>query len=114
MVISKKPSLEIINDQVNFEPFVKDDSNKLQYSLIPPIAEQEMVKVLNFGARKYSPDNWRKCENLNRYIDAALRHISAYRMGDIKDNETSLHHLAHAMCCLSFIVDIDIELERQC
>ncbi|MDD2267487.1 dATP/dGTP diphosphohydrolase domain-containing protein [Sulfuricurvum sp.] len=96
---------------VNFiksKSFKKDDKGKLRYGLIPPLAEREMVDVLTFGAQKYSVDNWRNVDDLSRYVDAALRHISAYRMGQWSDEETGLHHLAHAMCCLSFIVDIEI------
>lgn len=88
--------------------FTKHDSGKLRYGLMPPLAEREMVEVLTFGAQKYSVGNWRNCDDLSRYVDAALRHISAYRMGQQKDEETDLHHLAHAMCCLSFIVDIEM------
>jgi len=88
--------------------FTKYDQNKPRYGLIPPIAEAEMVQVLTFGAQKYSVDNWRNCDDMSRYVDAALRHISAYRRGEFKDSETGLHHLAHAMCCLSFIVDIEL------
>jgi len=87
--------------------FVKHDTGKLRYGLIPPIAEMEMVKVLTFGAEKYSVNNWKNVDDLSRYVDAALRHISAYRLGEQKDNETGLHHLSHAMCCLSFIVDLE-------
>lgn len=90
-------------------PFRKDDQDKLKYSLIPPFAEEEMVKVLMFGANKYGADNWRKVGELERYLSAALRHIAAYRKGDKTDSETGLHHLAHAMCCLSFIVEKDKE-----
>lgn len=88
--------------------FTKHDNGKLRYGLIPPLAEAEMVGVLTFGAQKYSVDNWRKCDDMSRYVDAALRHISAYRLGEFKDSETGMHHLAHAMCCLSFIVDIEL------
>lgn len=96
---------EHINKTVTF---IKHDDGKLRYGLIPPLAEAEMVAVLTYGAQKYSPDNWRNCDDLSRYIDAALRHVAAYRRGEFKDSETGLHHLAHAMCCLSFIVDIEM------
>lgn len=89
--------------------FRKDDQEKLKYTLIPPVAEEEMVKVLMFGADKYGAENWRKVDDLERYLNAALRHIAAYRKGDITDSETGLHHLAHAMCCLSFIVEKEKE-----
>lgn len=87
--------------------FVKHDSGKPMYSLIPPKAELEMVKVLTFGASKYSPNNWKNVNDLNRYVDAAMRHIAQFRIGETLDSESGLHHLAHAMCCLSFIVELD-------
>lgn len=87
--------------------FTKHDIGKPRYGLIPPIAELEMVKVLTFGAQKYSADNWKNADDLTRYIDAAMRHISAYRIGEQTDSETGLHHLSHAMCCLAFIVDLE-------
>ena len=102
---------ELEKDKAEFDErmaFVKNDQGKLRYSLIPSRAEEQMVRVLTFGAQKYSADNWRKCEDLSRYIDAALRHIASYRVGQRDDGETGLHHLAHAMCCLSFIVDIEL------
>lgn len=102
------PKCHSWNLPTNFIEFVKHDNGKIRYGLIPPLAEREMAAVLTFGAQKYSVDNWRNVDDLNRYVDAALRHISAYRMGEFRDSETGLHHLAHAMCCLSFIVDIEI------
>lgn len=64
--------------------------------------------MLTFGADKYCVDNWKNCDDLTRYVDAALRHIALYRMGNRQDPESFAHHLAHAMCCLAFIVDIEI------
>ncbi len=89
--------------------FKKYDKAKPRYSLIPPRAEEEMVKVLTFGAKKYSADNWRKVDDPNRYVDAAMRHIAAYRKGEKLDSESNLHHLAHAVCCLAFIVELEKE-----
>lgn len=89
--------------------FTKYDSGKPRYGLIPPLAEEELAKVLTFGAEKYAPDNWRKVDDLTRYVDATMRHISAYRKGEKLDGESGLHHLAHAMCCLTFIVELEKE-----
>ena len=87
----------------------KFDIEKPMYNLIPVKAESEMVDVLTFGAKKYGPKNWRAVDNAeDRYIAAAMRHIAAYRAGDVKDNESGKHHLAHAMCCLSFIIEFDL------
>lgn len=91
--------------------FQKHDQGKSRYSLIPPLAEEEMVKVLTFGANKYAPNNWQNVDDMSRYVDATLRHIASYRKGERNDAETNLHHLAHAMCCLAFIVDLEKQNE---
>ena len=86
----------------------KFDGNKLQYGLVPPLALRETVKVLTFGAQKYEPDNWRRVpDGPRRYFDAAQRHIWAYKEGEIIDPESGVNHLAHAVCCLMFMLDLD-------
>lgn len=87
---------------------VKYDGDKPRMSLVPPKAILEVAKVLTYGAKKYSAENWRKVpEAHQRYLDAALRHINQYHQGQIIDNETGINHLAHAICSLLFIVELD-------
>lgn len=84
---------------------VKYDGGKPQWSLVPFKAMTEVVEVLTYGANKYSPDNWCKVPNAKRrYVDAGFRHFSAYASGEKKDPETGYSHLAHAMCCLLFLL----------
>ena len=86
----------------------KFDGGKLQYGLVPPLALRETVKVLTFGAEKYEPDNWcRVPDGPRRYFDAAQRHLWAYKEGEVNDPETGVSHLAHALCCIMFILDLD-------
>ena len=86
----------------------KFDGNKLQYGLVPPLALRETVKVLTFGAEKYEPDNWRRVpDGHRRYFDAAQRHLWAYKEGEIIDPESGVNHLAHALCCIMFMLDLD-------
>lgn len=88
----------------------KDDSAKLRYSLLPSGTVNQVVQVLEFGSKKYADNNWQKVENSRtRYYDAAMRHIDAWFNGDLKDAETGLHHLAHAICCLMFLMWFDGE-----
>ncbi|MBX2848964.1 MAG: hypothetical protein KTR16_11630 [Acidiferrobacterales bacterium] len=88
----------------------KHDQGKPLYNLIPVHAEAELVDVLTFGATKYTPNQWRTVDNAKeRYTAAAMRHLAAYRMGEESDPESGKHHLAHAMCCLSFIIELDLE-----
>jgi hypothetical protein len=91
---------------------IKHDADKPRFDLIPPRAEEMLAKVLTFGANKYAPGNWQHVPDAeNRYIAAALRHINAQRIGEHSDPETGLPHLAHAMCCLAFVIELQ---EREC
>lgn len=86
----------------------KDDSNKRRYSLLPRGAVNHVVDVLEFGSRKYADNNWQKVPDARvRYYDAAFRHIDAWFAGEHNDRETGLPHLAHAVCCLMFLMWFD-------
>lgn len=88
---------------------VKYDSGKPQWSLLPFKALTEVVEVLTYGAKKYAPDNWKKVPDARRrYIDAGFRHFTAYASGETRDPETGKHHLAHAICCLLYLIAFDL------
>ncbi len=84
------------------------DGLKLPYELLPAKAIDEVVQVLDFGAKKYEPHGWRnlKQEDLSKLLGAALRHIFAYMRGEKEDIETGIDHLAHASCDLLFIQEL--------
>lgn len=84
---------------------VKYDASKPRWSLLPTGTMEEVIKVLEYGANKYSPDNWKKVPQMEvRYYDAAMRHIDAYWQGEYLDEESGQPHLAHAVCCLLFLM----------
>ena len=83
----------------------KHDQEKPRTDLLPPVALEEIAKVLSFGASKYADHNWRLGFKYSRLIGAALRHIFAFSKGEDKDPETGLSHLAHAACCILFLLD---------
>lgn len=86
----------------------KFDNDKDRWDLLPVTAVKEVVKVLTYGAKKYDDNNWQYVEDAhNRYFAAALRHLVAWREGEQQDAETKLHHLAHAICCLLFLITLD-------
>ena len=92
----------------------KNDSGKLRWQFLPWCQVEEVARVMDFGARKYAPDNWQKVPDArNRYFDAAIRHIIAWRGGEKKDPETGYHHLAHATCCLLFLIWFDQKGEKK-
>ena len=82
---------------------MKFDTGKPQWHLLPFSELSEAVKVLTYRAEKYAPDNWKKLDNgVDRYMDAAYRHMCAFMNGSTKDEETGLHPLAHAIVSLLF------------
>jgi hypothetical protein len=87
----------------------KHDHGKRRYDLLPFKAADVVVDVLSYGARKYAPENWRSVEDAHsRYMAAALRHISAHQQGKELDEESGLPHLAHAACCLLFLIELEV------
>lgn len=88
----------------DFTTGTKYDSGKPRPSLLPIGPLSEIVDVLEFGARKYAPNNWKFVQPPERYYDAAMRHIFAYSVGEAEDPETGLSHLAHAATCLMFLM----------
>lgn len=92
---------------------IKHDTGKPRMSLIPDGVLDEVLAVLEFGAQKYSPDNWHKLENAKtRYYDAAHRHIAADRRGEKTDEESGRHPLAHAIADLIFMLGLDLRGEE--
>lgn len=86
----------------------KYDSNKPRYSLLPENTVLNVVQVLEYGAVKYEPGNWKHVPDARtRYYDAAMRHIDDWWNGSEIDEESSLPHLAHAICCLLFLLWFD-------
>lgn len=87
---------------------MKFDSNKLDYTLVPWEGMDEVVKVLEFGAKKYARDNWKKVEHADtRYLAAAFRHLIHHNNGEAADKETGISHLAHATCCMLFLLALE-------
>ena len=89
------------------EEFLKFDANKVRYDLVPPASLKAWAEVLTYGASKYKPGNWAECKDPERYVAAAMRHFEAYRAGETLDAESKMHHLAHAMCNLSFLFELN-------
>lgn len=85
----------------------KDDSSKLRLDLLPVPVLEEVSKVLTFGASKYGDRNWEAGIFYSRVYAACLRHLFAWWSKESRDKETNLNHLAHAICCLMFLLQYD-------
>ena len=91
------------------EPYIsgKDDTGKLQLSLVPMQIVKDIAEVRMFGNKKYhSPDNWKQVD-VSKFIDAMLRHTLEFiNDHDSIDAESGLPHYKHIACNLAFICDI--------
>lgn len=102
----------------------KADAGKMDWLLFPWKAARAILRVLEYGARRYSRGGWRKVDNaLERYTNAAMRHLIAYSEGQYWDlcPEHPTHakrpadckkcsgepHLAHLGCCNVFLLELD-------
>jgi hypothetical protein len=87
---------------------IKHDQDKLDYSLVPFGALDEVVKVLTYGAKKYDRHNWQYVDE-TRYQAALMRHFSSYMQGERYDPETGIDHLAHMACSVLFLLQKDLQ-----
>ena len=91
------------------DTFIKNDKDKLRMDLLPPEAIHAMARALTFGAKKYGPNNWRKCREPERYTAALLRHIFAYMHGEKVDADSGLSHLDCAIASLAMLIGVTEE-----
>jgi hypothetical protein len=87
---------------------VKADDGKNPLDLLPTKALESVGLVLEHGAKKYAAHNWRKGMKWSRLISALLRHVFAFMRGENTDPESGLPHMAHAGCCVLFLLDYQL------
>ena len=98
-------TLEAIRKQ--FGTAIKHDQDKLPLHLLSTEAMNQTAAVLAFGAQKYAEHNWRNGFAWSRPLSAAMRHITAFNAGEDRDPESGLSHLAHAACCIMFLLEFE-------
>lgn len=91
----------------------KHDGGKARTDLVPPEGVEAVADVLGFGAKKYSANSWQALKDgPDRYYGAALRHLLAWRKGEVLDPESGRSHLAHAATNLFFLIWFDAHPEK--
>jgi hypothetical protein len=69
-----------------------------------PLALLQIGYVLGHGAQKYADRQWEHGMKFSRLQAAAQRHLLTHLGGELNDPESGRPHLAHAACCLLFIL----------
>jgi hypothetical protein len=96
----------------NSETGIRENNGKLRWGLVDYKALEPMIRVLEFGARKYSDDNWKKGLVHREVLESAQRHLAAMLSGENIDNESYQLHAGHVMCNLMFWVHFYQDEER--
>lgn len=74
--------------------------------LVPPALLLYVSRVMELGATKYGPYNWRGNKvRYSIYIEAAMRHLMCALDGEEIDPESGMPHMAHAAACAGIVLD---------
>jgi hypothetical protein len=77
-----------------------------RFDLIPPVAMFELAKVMQHGAEKHAPQNWRKIpvysDKGSGHLNHALMHLFAWLAGDRQEE-----HLTHALARVAMAVELE-------
>lgn len=78
------------------------NDGKIRWSLVDFKSLEPMVRVLEFGANKYTEDNWRKGHDKKEILESMMRHLISLMNGEENDKESELSHMGHIMCNAMF------------
>lgn len=102
--------VEDYEENRDYKEGMKYDTGKLRWDLVQPLAVNEYIRVLTYGANKYAPNSWQRLKDCKgRYFAALLRHVWDWWRGEDLDKESGIHHLAHAMCNVAFLLEPELE-----
>jgi len=83
--------------QMGQETAGRFSKDKIRHDLVAPWALNEIARVYTYGTQKYDDDNWWKGLKWKKDVfGCILRHIWKWFRGEVNDDESGLHHLAHA------------------
>src|SRR5690606_8472408 len=82
---------------------LRHNGGKLRWSLVDFDALEDMVKVLEFGAKKYADNNWKKGLKTTEIFESMMKHMTAYMRGEDIDPESGLPHTGHILCNAMFL-----------
>lgn len=91
-------NLEIAHFKVKQNKALRYNEWKIRWSLVDWKSMEPMVQVLEFGAKKYEEENWKKPMDKTQILNSAIRHLIAMMNGEENDPESGLPHVGHLMC----------------
>lgn len=104
-----------INAKTGVGNGLRFNSGKLRYDLLHAKALEDMVRVLSYGAEKYTvrddngkiindgANNWRNGFSWKSVYASLDRHFKAIEAGEDYDHDTGMLHVAHLACNAHFL-----------
>ena len=95
---------------------IRYSEGKLPWRLLPWDALREVVRVFQFGTKKYAARNWEKGLSFDETFDSMMRHATDWYEGEEYNKEDGgVHHLAqvawNALVLLAFCLRGQRELD---
>ena len=90
----------------------KQSATPYAFHAFPPLAIARCAKVLAEGLAKYGLHNWVNIPDPLDHLGKAIGHCMAFLGGDTQESNDPSEHIAHAICRLTFALDL-IEREKQ-
>ena len=88
---------------INPKQALRYNEGKVQWSLVDYKSLEPMVRVLEYGCRKYSKNNWKKGMPASQIIESMLRHTYKLLEGELVDPESGIEHVGHIQCNAMFL-----------
>lgn len=100
-------SYRILTTDQDEDKALRYNEGKPQWSLVDFESLEDMVKVLEFGAKKYSRDNWKKGLYTVEICESLLRHVFKYLSGEDIDPESGEPHIGSIQANSMFLGYMD-------
>jgi len=77
------------------EKSIRYNEGKPKWSLVHYDSLIPMIRVLEFGAKKYAPFNWQKGLDLKEILESMQRHLAKLMDNEEIDTESGISHMGH-------------------
>ena len=88
--------------QLEVDKALRFNSGKPKWSYVHFKSLEPLVRVMEYGAKKYAPRNWQKHMELKEIMDSMIRHVAALVDGEEIDPESGISHIGHIMANAMF------------
>lgn len=83
---------------------IRYNESKPRPTLFPVICYIHIIEILEFGAKKYSDNNWKKGLTYKSCLDSLERHLIKFKLGEDRDKESGFLHIGHVIVNAIFIM----------